>query len=216
VSKSKSVPRPATPSAAPSRVTAAADAERRAARLAQKEQARIVAARRQRRARLRTGALIAAVPLVLGGLLAWLLVREMGKPGEATGQQPSPHIAALTTAHASYNTDPPTSGPHVSQVPPWGAATTPVPKELQVHALEDAGVIISYNPTLAPATLAQLQTLVGSYAKEVILTPAPGLSAPIITTAWGRLQRFPQYDEPALRRFIDAYRGIDHHQDSGS
>ena len=216
MSKSKPAPRPAAPTAAPSRAAAAIDAERRAARLAQKEQARIVATRRQRQARLRTGALIAAVTLVVGGLLGWLLVRELGKPGAATGQQPSPHIAGITTAHAPYNTDPPTSGPHVNQVPPWGVATTPVPKEIQVHALEDAGVIISYDPNVAPATLAQLQALVAGYAKEVILTPAPGLSAPVIATAWGRLQRFPQYDEPALRRFIDAYRGIDHHQDSGS
>ena len=44
----------------------------------------------------------------------------------------------------TYRTDPPTSGPHLNQVPPWGVAATPIAKELQVHALEDGGVIIHY------------------------------------------------------------------------
>ena len=64
--------------------------------------------------------------------------------------------------------------------------------------------------------MTKLTTLAGSYSSKIILTPDPNSGVPIIVTAWGRIQRFPQYDETALRRFIEAFRGVDHHQDSGS
>lgn len=189
---------------------------RRTARVARQQAARAAADRQRGMAQLRMGALIAAVVLLVGGLLGFVALREAGKPGEAVAQQPSPHLASLTTPHTPYSTQPPTSGPHTSALPAWGAATTSVPYELQVHGLEDGGVVISYEPSLDPGTVTQLTTLAGSYSSEVILTPDPNISVPIIVTAWGRIQRFPQYDESGLRRFIDAFRGVDHHRDSGS
>ena len=212
--RSAKVESPAVPRVPPP-VTPAMD-DRRAARLARQEQARAAAERHRRRILFRNGALAAGVILVVGGLLAAAVLREISKPGEAVGQQPSSHIASLTSPHAAYSTDPPTSGPHVGELPAWGVATTPVPKELQVHGLEDGAVIISYQPNLDTATVAQLTALTNSYSTRIVLTPESGLADPIILTAWGRLQRFPQYDEPGIRRFIDAFRGVDHHQDSGS
>ncbi|MGI8586316.1 MAG: DUF3105 domain-containing protein [Chloroflexia bacterium] len=203
-------PRPRDPAAV------LAEDERRLADLARRQEARAEAASRRRKARLRKAAVVAAVLLVVGGLLATAILREAGKPGDSVGQQPSPHIAGLIAPHAPYSTDPPTSGPHVKELPAWGAATTPVPKELQVHGLEDGGVIISYQPSLDPAMIAKLTALTGGYDSKLILTPEPGLGTSIVLTAWGRMQRFPQYDEAGIRRFIEAYRGVDHHQESGS
>ena len=97
-----------------------------------------------------------------------------------------------------------------------GITTTPVPKEAQVHALEDGGVLIHYQPTLDPLTLAKLTALTARYESQVILNPAPDLAQAIVVTAWGRMQRFPTYDEQGLQRFIAAFRGRDHHPDSGS
>jgi hypothetical protein len=33
----------------------------------------------------------------------------------------------------------------------------------------------------------------------------------IALTAWTRLDRFEEFDEKRITRFIDSYRGIDHH-----
>jgi hypothetical protein len=55
------------------------------------------------------------------------------------------HIPTETTAHEAYNSDPPTSGPHLPYIAPWGIHTRPIVRELQVHNLEDGGVVVQYN-----------------------------------------------------------------------
>src|SRR5262249_28678748 len=151
--------------------------------------------------------------------------QDAQKPGERVAQQHSPHLNATTDAHDPYTTDPPTSGPHVPDAPPFGVLEQAVPKELQVHALEDAGVVINYQPTLDKDTVGKLRDLVYSLPQVavnnvpggyVLMTPYDKLSNPIVLTAWTRIQRFDKYDEAAIRLFINSYRGIDHHKDSGS
>ena len=202
--------------AVPASINAAAEAEKRAARLARQEQARAEAARRRLMRRLRLGGIVAAVVLIVGGLLAAAIINEASKPGDSVPQQASPHLATVDQPHAPYTTDPPTSGPHVPEVPHWGIWPTAIRKELQVHALEDAGVVVNYQPEIDAATRTKLEALVTSYSSQVLLSPYPGLSSPIVATAWTRIQRFTQYDEAGLRRFISAYKGIDHHGQSGS
>jgi hypothetical protein len=198
--------------AAPTR----SDADRRAARMERQEQARLAGARRRRMLLLRNVAIGAGVLVVIAVLIAWAAINEANKPGQGVAQDASPHIADVTSPHAPYSTDPPTSGPHVSQVPAWGISSTAIAKELQVHALEDGGVVINYKPDLDQATIDKLTALTQSYDSEVVLAPYPNLSNAIVLTAWTRIQRFDQYDEAGLRRFIDTFRGIDHHGQSGS
>jgi hypothetical protein len=128
----------------------------------------------------------------------------------------SPHIPTAQTPHLAYNSDPPTSGPHINLVPAWGIHDEPIDKEFQLHALEDAGVVINYQPGIDAATLDKLKALTESYPDKVDLIPYPNLSNPIVLTAWTRIQRFDTFDEPNIRRFIDAYKGIDHHGESQS
>jgi len=129
--------------------------------------------------------------------------------------EPSPHISDVN-AQETYSTDPPTSGPHVPQVPSWGVHADQLQKPLQVHALEDRGVVVNYQPNIDKPTLDRLSALVGGYPDEVILAPYQGLSNPIVLTAWTRIERLDKFDEASIQRFIQAYRGIDHHKDSGS
>jgi hypothetical protein len=46
----------------------------------------------------------------------------------------------------------------------------------------------------------------------VILAPYPTMTSRIALTAWTRLDTMEQFDEKRVVRFIDAYRGIDHHK----
>jgi hypothetical protein len=82
---------------------------------------------------------------------------------------------------------------------------------LQVHNLEDGGVIVQYNCT-CPEVVEKLRGIVSRYDKYVILAPYPGMKPRIALTAWTRLDRLEKVDERRITRFIDAYRGIDHHQ----
>ena len=62
-----------------------------------------------------------------------------------------------------------------------------------------------------PDMVATLERLVGEYPTQVILTPERRLETAIALTAWGRIETMEVPDEPSIRRFIEAYRGIDHH-----
>jgi hypothetical protein len=53
---------------------------------------------------------------------------------------------------------------------------------------------------------------VRKYDKQVILAPFPTMKSRLALTAWTRLEKFDEFDEKRIVRFIDAYRGIDHHK----
>ncbi len=166
-----------------------------------------------RRRRRRLGWLAAAVAagLVSGG--AWYLYAGVWAPppGEFVPSLGNAHIQTAETPHVPYNSDPPTSGPHLPYIAPWGLHTKPLPKELQVHNLEDGGVVVNYRPECEAQVLEPLKAVVARYRERVLLTPYPGLDRCIALTAWTRIDKFDQLDERRVVRFIDAYRGIDHH-----
>ncbi len=121
------------------------------------------------------------------------------------------HISSPSVPHIPYNSDPPTSGPHTPYLAKWGIHDRPVPKEEQVHNLEDGGVIIQYNcPEGCPDLVDKLKAIAQRY-DLLILAPYPGMDKRIALTAWRRLDKFNEFDEQRIIRFIDAHIGIDHH-----
>jgi len=47
--------------------------------------------------------------------------------------------------------------------------------------------------------------------RHLIVGPYKGIGAKIALTAWGRIDKFDDYDEARIERFIEAYIGVDHH-----
>jgi hypothetical protein len=142
------------------------------------------------------------------------------------------HIQTILTPHEPYNSNPPTSGPHIPFVARWGIHKTPIPKEGQVHNLEDGGVVIQYNctPQSCGELIAKLEGLVTRYLEKalreklrsidpgrptkyehLIVAPYPDMDTTVALTAWGRIDKLNSYDEDRIVRFIEAYAGIDHH-----
>ena len=112
-----------------------------------------------------------------------------------------------------YNSTPPTSGPHLGSLAQWGVYEEPVPNELQVHNLEDGGVMVQYDcPDGCPELVDQLAEIVEEYDEGVILAPYPGMDSRIALTAWQRIDQFDEFDEERVQRFIRAYAGDDHHR----
>jgi len=153
------------------------------------------------------------------------------QPGRAVPLLGNRHLVSPGTPHEPYNSDPPTSGPHVQWVAPWGVHKVPIPLEVQVHNLEDGGVVIQYKcaATPCPDLIARLEALtkrpdllalpkalvspIGPPAIRLVVAPYPMLksSTAIALTAWGRIQLLDDYDDAKILRFIKAYIGIDHH-----
>jgi hypothetical protein len=158
-------------------------------------------------------------------------------PGRIVPTLGNEHVPSPSTPHIPYNTSPPTSGPHLQWVAKWGVHKTPILRELQVHNLEDGGVVIQYRcDTPCPDLVAKLEALAARYREKaeaerakvipllkkpdepvrsrydhLIVAPYPDMEKTIALTAWGRIDILDRYDEARITRFIEAYIGIDHH-----
>jgi Protein of unknown function (DUF3105) len=131
-------------------------------------------------------------------------------PGKEIPSLGNLHIKNPTDPHDPYNSVPPTSGPHLSYIAPWGVSKIPIADELQVHNLEDGGVMIQYSCSNCDALVGQLEKFAVKYNK-VIVAPYPKMKTPIALTAWARIDTMDRYDGTRIERFIKAYMGIDHH-----
>ncbi len=152
-----------------------------------------------------------ALSVVIVAVVAYFAYRAVADlPGAYVPSLGNDHIQSATDPHLPYNSDPPTSGPHLPYLAPWGIHTRPIPKELQVHNLEDGGVVVQYNCD-CPELAEKLGAIVSRYEDRVILAPYPGMKSKIALTAWTRIDTFDDFDEARIVRFIKAYKGIDHH-----
>jgi len=157
--------------------------------------------------------------LLLAGVGYWAYTNWATTPtGEFIRSMGNRHLTSSQVVLTTYNSDPPTSGPHLPSVARWGIHEKPIPKELQVHNLEDGGVLVQYNCDRANQ---ECRELVDKLAKIVrpynhaILAPYPGMTQKIALTAWTRIDKFNDFDEKRIVRFIDAYIDMDHHPRRG-
>jgi hypothetical protein len=158
-----------------------------------------------------SGLTVAALAAALVGYWAYRAAADL--PGVKLPDLGNAHIQMASDPHVPYNSEPPTSGPHLPYIAPWGIHTEPIVKELQVHNLEDGGVMVQYHcATPCPDLVARLTEIVRRYETQVILAPYPGMRTRIALTAWTRLDAFDDFDEARIVRFIRTYRGIDHHK----
>ncbi|HEY1371118.1 MAG TPA: DUF3105 domain-containing protein [Candidatus Binatia bacterium] len=194
--------------------------ERRKAERQAKKQVRDKERRKHQAASMAQKAIaFAIVALLVAGAGFWGYRRWMqGSPGQFVSSLGNRHIMEAEVGLTRYNSDPPTSGPHLPQVATPGIHKDPIPKELQVHNLEDGFVVIQYNCPPADEScktlIDQLSEISRKYDK-IVLAPYPGMSNKIALTAWQRIDKFDDYDEPRIVRFIESYIHIDHHPAGG-
>ncbi len=182
------------------------------------------ARRKARRALLRWIALatigVVALALVVGTMLPSIIptggatqtkalsAEDRAKgPGAHLLDQGANHIPEGTT-YNTYNSTPPTSGPHWPLPARWGVHSEPLPNERQVHNLEHGGVTIQYNTqdqTLIDnlKTLAQAQR---AFPSCLIVAPYPTMEQPIALTAWGVILTLDQFDKKQIEEFVKFYR----------
>ena len=151
---------------------------------------------------------IAVVVLAVVGFVVW----QGAKP--AAGESfpimlSSPHIETDSDP-GTYNSDPPTSGPHYADEASPGLHDTnsyKYPAGYLVHNLEHGYIIFWYNCAIlddsACAQLkTQLQTVIDDVGGvKVIAYPWPSLDVPVVATSWGRLQKFETFDIDQAKAF---------------
>ncbi len=165
--------------------------------------------RKERRRNILFGVGLAALAvLVIGGVA--LYVSNRGKAQSIAGVQSFSGLARThVTGNVHYRQNPPVGGPHNSIPLNCGIYTAPVPNVNAVHSLEHGAVWVTYRPSLPAASVTALQSLVRSEPQHqrghTILSPYPGLPAPVVASAWGKQLRLDSASDPRLPRFISVY-----------
>jgi len=149
---------------------------------------------------------IAVIVVLAGGLGVYILTRPNTTAAAPEGVQTFTGLSRNhVTTHVDYPQNPPVGGDHN---PVWlncGIYTSPVANENAVHDLEHGAVWITYKPDLAKDQVAQLTQAVRGQT-YVDLSPYPGLSAPVVASAWGVQLKLSSASDPKLAQFIRYYR----------
>ena len=167
-----------------------------------KRQRRAEAARKQRNRRLAIGGIVGVA------LVAWVTVVVSSPPPEELANvelfadQGGGHLGEGEPP-PSYNSNPPTSGPHSATSTECGIYTSEVPDVIQVHNLEHGTVVIQYRPDLPDADVESLRNFARSKPSHVLGAPRADLPDPVVVTSWRRMLRLDEMDANTL----DVYYG---------
>ena len=116
-----------------------------------------------------------------------------------------------------YTSDPPTSGPHANAPAAWGVSDLAVAKEVAIHNMEHAGVVVWYNcnagaEPLSTEDCTKLRNDLGEIVQVeivsgtmVVMTPYPAMDSRIALTSWGILDKFDEFDAERVQMFIDTF-----------
>lgn len=149
----------------------------------------------------------AIVGVVVLAVLGVLLVQQTATNSAATlaglqsfsGQQ-----RGHTTDPVQYQQTPPVGGMHNPAWQNCGIYDAPIANENGVHTLEHGAVWITYQPDLPAATVDALRALVRG-RQYTLLSPFPGLPAPVVASAWGLQLKVDDASDPRLARFLATY-----------
>jgi len=103
-----------------------------------------------------------------------------------------------------YEQVPPTGGVHRAAWQNCDFYSKPINNENAVHSMEHGSVWITYDPALPQD---DIDTLAAKAEQEyVLVSPYPGLDAPVVASVWGKQIKLDGADDPRLDAFIREYR----------
>ncbi|GAB2675862.1 DUF3105 domain-containing protein [Thalassiella azotivora] len=190
--------------------TSKQQAKDRAARAAQLRAAQ--ERRERRRTLLVMGATLAACVLLVSVVVV-VINGERDRQGREQAAADAPiegvqEFADLPRDHVTeqvqYDQSPPVGGNHEGVWTNCGVYAQPLSNEQSVHSLEHGAVWITYDPALPAAQVETLTALVQPNPFG-LQSPFPGLSSPIVASAWGVQLAVDDADDPRLARFIEKY-----------
>jgi Protein of unknown function (DUF3105) len=135
-----------------------------------------------------------------GGLISTSSCTEQEFPGLKPRHLNNPN------ANVSYNSFPPSSGPHYAQPAPWGIYPDSVKQTILVHNLEHGGIVIQYGPKVSQGDVQKIQSLYQDDPYGMVVAPYAKLGNKIAATAWNE----PAYEQNQDANFdkVDAGHGF--------
>ena len=161
-------------------------------------------------------AIIGVGLLVLIAVLGWQLYQAQQPPKGGDPHNDIPALQAVKTYDyvggdhtdkpVQYTETPPAGGPHDPVWDDCGAYPAPPRNENAVHDLEHGTVWITYRPGLDAADVQSLQSKLESLKSgKWMLSPYPGLPAPVVVTVWNAQLDLTGPDDSRLPTFLSFY-----------
>ncbi|HEU5065433.1 MAG TPA: DUF3105 domain-containing protein [Gaiellaceae bacterium] len=171
--------------------------------------------------------------ILLGGVLALVafggddggsaaIESQVCKEESFPGLEPE-HLSS-PDGNVTYNSFPPSSGPHYQQAAPWGIYEDPIKQTILVHNLEHGGIVIQYGD-VGEETVKDIQSFYQDDPYGLVVAPYPKLGKKIAFTAWnepryarnesepgqvdagdGHVMTCTEWDADAAKRFRDERR----------
>src|SRR5262245_24381088 len=167
--------------------------------------ARKAAARRRQERRRRTITAAVVVGVVVIAIVVVALVANRG----STRYDRVATFSGITRGHTSspvhYAQTPPVGGDHNPVYQNCGYYSQPLHNENAVHSMEHGAVWITYQPNLPKDQVDRLAGI-GRGQPYILVSPYPGLPAPVVASAWGVQERFHTASDPKLNDFVARYR----------
>ena len=170
-------------------------------------------AAQKRNQRIGIGAAITGGVLVLALVVTFVIVGSTPKPNpddieikglKTFGTVTATHVEGAVDYKADYDMDPPAGGNHNAIWLNCGIYDQPQQNENAVHALEHGAVWITYDPdALSDSEIETLRNEAPSTYS--VLSPYPGLPAPVVISAWSAQVQLDGVDDPRLEQFIQKY-----------
>ncbi len=155
----------------------------------------------------------ALVALLLVGIVSYAATHQgsgvVTALTKADRSVPGVHITKIAqrqhvTTAVTYNQSPPVGGPHNGVPQTCQVYNQPIANEHAVHSMEHGAVWITYRPGMEPAQIRTLEQLAQGNPYR-LLSPYPGLTAPISLQAWGRQIFVPTATDQRIEQFLNAY-----------
>ena len=145
---------------------------------------------------------------LLGSMLAMVVVAVAPAFGQTAPPEGVQSFWVLTQYHTTepvfYEQTPPVGGDHDPVLQNCGFYEEPVRNENAVHSLEHGAVWITYSPDLPVDQVEVLRALASGHT-HVLVSPYPGLPAPVVASAWGEQLLLEGAYDPRLEQFVGAF-----------
>ncbi|WP_405139401.1 DUF3105 domain-containing protein [Sphaerisporangium sp. NBC_01403] len=178
--------------------------ERTQARREHLAQLRAAQKRKERRTAMLMWGAGAFVIVLLVGLVGFYVIQERSQSALDGVKTFSYKGSQHTPIKVNYKETPPVGGEHNPTWQQCGVYDQPINSENGVHSMEHGSVWITYRPDLPKADVDKLKALVTS--DYLLLSPFPGLTAPVVVSSWNHQLPLKGADDPRLARYITKYK----------
>lgn len=113
------------------------------------------------------------------------------------------HVSSGTSV--TYQTNPPTSGAHLSQPGNWGVYTREIDDKVAVHNIEHGGIWISYKD-ISDEDVSILKQIGKQNSQSTVVSPRSGNDSRIVVASWGRMMKMEVVDKVLIQKYIDTYK----------